>query len=113
MKKQAKCWSLWPQNTQLGSPLKPEESIHLPKANPNNTVQSNKKKTKGETKLVKLTCQVNQVIGLTFVSPRPNGVFIFKDPSNCNVLRQKGHFALSFNLESHLQAHVYITSQQI
>ena len=47
--------------------------------------------------------------GITFVSPRPNGVFIFKrpHPSNCNVLRQKGRSTLSFNIEeSHLQAHV-------
>jgi len=70
------------QNTALGSPLKLAESVHLLKANPNNTVQSNKKKRKGKRswwrllrnivagKVVgwsqKLTCQVNQVPRLLF-----------------------------------------------
>jgi hypothetical protein len=61
----------------------------------------------------KLTCQVNQVHRLLFSrallllvldlmeysSLRPH-------PSICNVLRPKGHFALSFNIEeSRFQAH--------
>ena len=46
--KKMKFWFLCPQNTALGSPLKPAESVHLLKANPNNTVQWNKKKRKGK-----------------------------------------------------------------
>jgi hypothetical protein len=46
--KQVKFWSRCPQNTPLGSPLKPASTVHLLKANLNNTVQCNKRKRNGK-----------------------------------------------------------------
>lgn len=85
--KQVKFWSLCPQNTPFG-PVKPAETVHLPKANPNNTVQCNKKKRKGKENWSRLlhnnvagtmvywsqksTCQVTRSIVLALLLLVPN-----------------------------------------